>query len=318
MAYLVSASRYLPGPAIRNDELIEIPARYRELIREKAGILTRHFAPEGICTSDLGAEAVRRLIAATATAPGEIDVLICTTSSPDRVQPPTATRIQQLSGLARAYAFDVNAVCSGGVFGLRLAAALVDSKAAAKVIVVAAEMYSRFLDHSDVGTYPYFGDGASAVLVSTHGEFELVEFLLGTDGAAADLIQVPAGGTMLPARCVQRQKDLCFKMRGKEVFDFAARRGAEVVRELTSRVGSSADRIITHQANKKIIEEIAVRSGEPLEKFFVNVDRYANTAGASAFIALSECLEDSPEAKSILLSVFGGGLSWGGAFLRAR
>jgi 3-oxoacyl-[acyl-carrier-protein] synthase-3 len=316
MAFIVNTAQYLPANEISNNELTQFPPKYRQLIEEKAGIKTRrHVTNE--CTSDIGAMAVKQLLNKTGTAPAEIDVLICATSSPDRIQPATATRIQEICGLKNAYAFDLNSVCSGGIYGLKNASSLIKD-GAKNVIVVAAEVYSRLLNPKDIATFPYFGDGAAAVLLSDHGVYELKDSLLFSDGSGCDVIQVPAGGSMLPASAVKKERDYYFSMEGQSVYHFACEKGSELIETLAKRNEVVADRIITHQANLNIIKEIARRTDIPDETFFINVDKYANTAGASVLIALNEYLE-SEEAKkeeNVFLVAFGGGLSWGGCYLK--
>jgi len=315
MPYIRSTARYLPPKVVHNRDLEQFPAQLREMIESKAGVKTRHVA-EGECTSDLGAKAVQTLLESAGVVRNEIDCLICATSSPDRMQPATATRIQKLCGLDGLFAFDVNSVCSGTVYALRVASALVQD-GLRNVIVVASEVYSKILNANDISTFPYFGDGAGACLVSRTGAYELADFVLYSDGNGCDIIQVPAGGTMLPRSSVKDESDYYFRMMGRKVYEFATQRGTEVLSELSARNGSVPDRVVLHQANVNIVHEIARRSKLPIEKFFLNVDRYANTAGASVLIALDELLEiESPE--TIAVCAFGGGLSWGGALLRKK
>jgi 3-oxoacyl-[acyl-carrier-protein] synthase III len=314
MSFLAATSRYLPPKIVENRDLVQFPAELRDMIELKAGIKRRHIA-EGECTSDLGAKAVQLLLQKCGAQRGDIDAVICATSSPDRMQPATATRIQHLCGLNNAFAFDVNSVCSGGVYGLRLASSLVKD-GLRNVVVVASEVYSKILDQNDIATCPYFGDGAAACLVSSSGTYLLADFVLYTDGSGCDIIQVRAGGTMSPANRLRYERDLYFSMIGKKVFEFATRRGTEVVLELASRNHAEPECVILHQANVKIVKEIANRSNIPTERFFVNVDRYGNTAGASVLIALDEHLTSGATPENILLCSFGGGLSWGGAWLQ--
>lgn len=314
MSYLVATSKYLPPKVVENHELSQFPAELRDMIALKAGVKARHIA-DGECTSDLGTKAVQALLQKCSVSPSDIDALICATSSPDRMQPATATRIQHLCGLTNAFAFDVNSVCSGGVYALRLATSLVND-GLHNVVVVASEVYSRILNQNDISTCPYFGDGAAACLISSAGPYRLADFALYTDGSGCDVIQVRAGGTMNPASQARDERDLYFSMVGKKVFEFATRRGTEVVRELSSRNGAEPDCIILHQANINIIREIAARSNFPLDRFFVNLDTCGNTAGASVLIALDEYLSNSAAPGSILLCSFGGGLSWGGVWLQ--
>lgn len=316
MAFIVNTAQYLPANEISNHDLTQFPPKYRQLIEEKAGIKTRrHVADE--CTSDIGALAVKALLHKSGIDPTEIDVLICATSSPDRIQPATATRIQEVCGVKNAYAFDLNSVCSGGIYGLNIASSLIKD-GAKNVIVVASEVYSKILNPKDIATFPYFGDGAAAVLLSDHGAYELKDILLFSDGSGCDVIQIPAGGSMLPASAVKKERDYYFSMEGQSVYRFACEKGSKLIELLSKRNEITVDRVITHQANLNIIKEIARRTDISDNKFFINVDKYANTAGASVLIALNEYLE-SKEAKEedhIFLVTFGGGLSWGGCYLK--
>ena len=316
MAFIVNTAQYLPANEIFNDDLTQFPSKYRQLIEEKAGIKTRRHVTDE-CTSDLGALAVKELLCKTGLNPVEVEVLICATSSPDRIQPATATRIQELCGIKNAFAFDINSVCSGGIYGLKIASSLIND-GAKNVIVVASEVYSKILNPKDIATFPYFGDGAAAVLLSDHGAYELKDILLFSDGSGCDVIQVPAGGSMLPAAAVKKERDYYFSMEGQSVYRFACEKGSELIGLLSKRNEVMADRVITHQANLNIIKEIARRTAVSDEKFFINVDKYANTAGASVLIALNEYVE-SEEAKNenhVFLAAFGGGLSWGGCYLK--
>lgn len=315
MPFVYATSSYLPEKVVDNQDLVQFPERYRHVIAEKAGIYTRRHA-DGECTSDVGARAVARLLKKAGVGPGAVDALICATSSPDRIQPATATRIQELCGIRNGYAFDINSACSGAVYALRLASALVKD-GHQWVVVVAAEVYSKIMNPKDLATYPYFGDGAGAVLVGRSGRYELRDFILYSDGSGADVIQVPARGTMKPFDQVEDEKQLYFTMIGREVYDFACQRGSEVLLHLAATHDVIPDRVIPHQANINVINEIAARSRTPPERMFTNLDRYANTGGASVLIALDESSALHPTDRHIFLTVFGGGLSWGGAYLKA-
>lgn len=313
MAYISHTARYLPPREVHNSDLVQFPKELRDAIAAKAGIHSRRVA-DGECTSDVGANAVRLLLQKSGIECSAISGLVCATSSPDRMQPATATRIQELCGLRGAFAFDVNSVCSGAIYALRLASALVND-GLRNIVVVGAEVYSKILNPNDLSTYPYFGDGAGACLVSSTGLYKLSDFELHSDGSGADVIQVPAGGTMLPAAAVEEQRDFYFRMIGRKVFEFATRRGSELVTAMSARNNLIPDKIVLHQANLNVIREIATRSNFAFDRFFVNVDRYANTAGASILIALDELLESGACPNTVLMCAFGGGLSWGGSLL---
>jgi 3-oxoacyl-[acyl-carrier-protein] synthase-3 len=293
------------------------------MIAEKTGISARRYAADDEVTSDLGAKAARQCLDRAGVAPEEIDAIVLATSSPDRIQPATATRVQDLIGARRAYAFDVSSVCSGAVFALHIADALVRTGGAAHVLVIASELYSRsILKHRDFSTCACLGDGAGAVLVSSgEGDGGILGTVLHTDGSGADLIQVPAGGTMLPYARMERKQDAFFMMRGRDVQEFVVAKGAEVVDELLAAHGVSRDRIafvVPHQANITVLQSLAEALEIDFSRFVVTLDRYGNTAAASVLIAFDD-LVSSGRAKRgdlVVLVVFGGGLSWAATLIR--
>jgi 3-oxoacyl-[acyl-carrier-protein] synthase-3 len=314
---------YLPVREIANAGLTEFPPESLPLIEAKTGIRARRRAADTESTSDLAAQAVRQCLDRAGIAPTAVDALVVATSSPDRIQPATAARTQALVGTTNAYAFDINSVCAGSVYGLHVGRALIAAGARC-VVVAAAEVYSRFLNPQDFSTYPYFGDGAgAAVLTPDVGEYTILDAVLHTDGTGADVIQIPAGGTMQPAHTVKRPADLFFRMVGRKVYEFAVDKGTEVVLEVLARAGLTVDQIavlIPHQANVNILREIATRLGLPFDRVAVNLDRVGNTAAASVLIALEEVDREGkcPAGGFIALSAFGGGLSWAGMLLQRR
>jgi 3-oxoacyl-[acyl-carrier-protein] synthase-3 len=317
---IAAVGAYVPEREIRNEDLTGFPREALPLIEAKTGVKARRHAAEGQCTSDLAAEAVRRCLDRASIPVSAVDALVVATSSPDRIQPATAARTQALLGATGAYAFDVNAVCAGALYGLEVGRGLVQLGARC-VVIAAAEVYSRILNPADFSTYPYFGDGAGAVaLVPEGGRFAIRDAVLHTDGTGADVIEVPAGGTMRPASAVQRPADLFFRMQGKRVYDFAVNKGTEVVRELLDRAGLKPEQLavlVPHQANVNILREIASRLGLPFSRVAMNLDRYGNTAGAAVLIALEEVAarEQCPVGGYTALVAFGGGLSWAAVLL---
>jgi 3-oxoacyl-[acyl-carrier-protein] synthase-3 len=313
----------LPERIVANGALTQFPAATLPLIAEKTGISARRYAADDECTSDLGAKAARQCLDRAGVSPDDVDVIILATSSPDRIQPATATRVQELIGARRAYAFDIGSVCSGAVFALHLADTLVRSGAARHVLVVASELYSRgHLNPRDFSTCACLGDGAGAALLGPgNGGGGIVGTKLHTDGSGADLIQVPAGGTMLPYDRMERKQDAYFMMRGKDVQDFVTTHGTAVVEELLAELG--VDRrdvafVVPHQANITVLQELAARLGIDFSRFAVTLDRYGNTAGASVLIAFDDLLS-SGRVKAgdlVVMVVFGGGLSWAATLIR--
>ena len=321
-ARILATGSYLPERVIPNEALTQFPATALPLISEKTGISARRYAADDESTSDLGAKAARACLARANVAPEDVDVIVLATSSPDRIQPATATRVQDLIGARSAYAFDLGSVCSGAVFAMHVADALIRSGGARRVLVVASELYSRsHLNPRDFSTCACLGDGAAALLMSDDRGHTVLGSVLHTDGAGADLIQVPAGGTLLPFARMERPQDAFFMMRGKEVQDFVVSKGAEVVEELLAAQGVDKEDVafvVPHQANIGVLQGLSAQLGIDMSKFVVTLDRYGNTAGASVLIALDDLLTSGRAAAGdlVVLVVFGGGLSWAATLIR--
>jgi len=321
-AAVTGVGAYVPERCVRNEDLIQFPAATIPLIRQKTGVEARHYAADGESTSDLGAAAALRCLNNAGVRAADVDAIILSTSSPDRIQPPTAARVQVLIGATRAAAFDLNAVCAGSVFALQMADALIRSERYETVLVVAAEVYSRFLNPRDFATMPYFGDGAGALLLesSTDPERGVCRTLLRTDGSGWDTIAIRAGGAMLPHSAVTNPADNFFSMRGREVYDFAVSKGSEIVSELLAETGIAIDQVaavVAHQANRNVLEVIAARTGIPFARFPITLNRYGNTASASVLIGLEHaCSSGSVKVGDyVVLVAFGGGLSWGASLI---
>jgi 3-oxoacyl-[acyl-carrier-protein] synthase-3 len=293
------------------------------MIAEKTGISARRYAAPDECTSDLGAHAARQCLERAGVSAQDVDAILLATSSPDRVQPATATRVQDLIGARNAYAFDVNSVCSGALFALNMADALVRTGGARRVLVIASELYSRtLLNPRDFSTCAVLGDGAGALLVGAGDDDRgIIGSRLHTDGSGADLIQVPAGGTMLPYAKMERTADQYFLMRGRDVMDFAGTQGVAVIEELLTAHGvdrSDVAFVVPHQANITVLQGIAERIRIPFSKFAVTLDRYGNTAAASVLIALDDLITSgrTKPGDLVVLVAFGGGLSWAATLIR--
>jgi 3-oxoacyl-[acyl-carrier-protein] synthase-3 len=304
--------------SVSNAELTQFPSSSLPLIQQKTGISSRRRARADQCTSDLAIEAARACLAKVGMRPDDVDGIILATSSPDRLQPATATRVQHEIGAHSAFAFDVNSVCSGGVFALSVADSMIRAGSASRMLVIAAEMYSRFLNPSDFSTFPYFGDGAGAVLLEAVPDSSPASIgvaILRTDGSGNRTIEIPAGGSMMPGPGTIDPRNFYFKMAGKDVYAFAVEKGSEVVMEVLAKASipiGDIRAVISHQANINILKEISNRTKLPMDRFFVNLDRLGNTAAASVFIALDEARETGfvSAGDSLLLVAFGGGLSW--------
>jgi len=329
-ARIISTGSYLPPAVVTNADLKQFPANVLPLIEEKTGVCRRHRAAPGQCTSDLAVEAAQACLHRAGVDADAVDAIVLATSMPDRIQPASATRVQHLLGAKHAFAFDINAVCSGFVYGLTIASSLIDGGVCRRVLLVCSEICSRFMNPSDFATYPYFGDGAGAVLLEgatpdaqPRGPVSgrVVRSILHSDGAGDHVIQIPAGGTMLPFASMKNPLEAFFKMNGSRVYKFAITRGQEVLRELCDATAIGIDNlklIIPHQANVNIVRMLASGLGVSQETFFVNLDRVGNTASASIPIALDEAWSAgriSPGDK-VATVAFGGGLAWGANLLQ--
>jgi 3-oxoacyl-[acyl-carrier-protein] synthase-3 len=316
-AAVIGTGSYIPEGVIHNESLDQFPQTAKLIISQKTGVFCRHHADADQCTSDLAFQAAKQCLERSDFPPAKVDGIILSTSSPDRIQPATATRLQHLLKATRAFAFDINSVCSGSTYGIAIAQALIRSRTSATVLFVAAEIYSKILNPKDFATFPYFGDGAAAILfaASDHGD-GVMSSILHTDGSSSDTICIPGGGTMMPFETMPDTKSIYFQMKGREVFNFAVTKGTEVIRDLLEKAGLPLESIacfICHQANVNILLKIAENLGAPEEKFYMNVFRYGNTASASVPIALDEAIQRNLVAKGdlVVTAAFGGGLSWG-------
>lgn len=321
-AIVTATGSYLPEGVITNESLMQFSAEARRLILEKTGVRERRHGDDGQCTSDLAICAARNCLKHAGLDVGDVEGIILSTSSPDRMQPATATRVQAELGAVRAFALDINSVCSGSTFGIALCDALIRSGMYRCLLFIAAEMYSRILNSRDFTTYPYFGDGAGAVLfTASEGRAGVVHSCMATDGSRADVICVPGGGTMMPFDKLSSPRLAYFRMRGEEVLAFSLEKGPEVIRRLLAETDTDVDDvacIISHQANINIIRGIAQKLSIPEKRFYVNLDRYGNTASASVLIALDEAIREGRIGSGDLVITvsFGGGLSWGANLIR--
>ncbi|MFA5182623.1 MAG: ketoacyl-ACP synthase III [Syntrophales bacterium] len=322
-AVIVSTGSYLPETVVPNEELTQFSREAQSLIGKKTGVLARRHAGENQCTSDLALEAARTCLGNIRFLPENIEGIILSTSSPDRIQPATATRLQHLLGAKRSFAFDINSVCSGSVYGIHLADALVKSGQYDNILFVAAEVYSRFLNKKDFSTFPYFGDGAGAVLLQSSEDSSrgVLYSSLATDGSRSETITIPGGGAMLPYEKITNPRLAYFRMKGEDVFAFTLDKGPGIIRQVVSAAGMNLEDVkcfICHQANINILHGIAAALGVPSERFYVNLNRYGNTASASVLIALAEAREEGVigEGDLVVTAAFGGGLSWGANIIR--
>jgi 3-oxoacyl-[acyl-carrier-protein] synthase-3 len=293
-----------------------------EWIRERTGIRERHFALDGQATSDLAVEATRLALDAASVAPEHVDLLVCATCTPDTPIPSAAVWVQRKLGIA-APAFDVNAACAGFSYGLSTGTAFIESGQAETVVVIGAEVLSRFMDLTDRTTCILFGDGAGAAVLRRTEEPGVLGSVLGADGRAAEILYIPAGGSSLPATNeTVEERDHTIRMpNGREVFKRAVVEMANACRQLLEKSGHTADDVnvlIPHQANARIMVAVAERLGIGPERSVVDVETVGNTSAASIPIALDRAWRAGRIRRGdlVLLTSFGAGLSWGANLMR--
>ncbi len=313
----------VPDRILTNFDLEKMVDTSDEWIVTRTGIRERRIAAEGVAASDLAYAAGREALERAGVAPDEVDLIIVATVTPDMPFPATACLVQHRLDARRAAAFDLEAACSGFIYGLAVGSQFIQTGAYENVLVIGAEVLSRIIDWQDRSTCVLMGDGAAAALLRPAPEgYGIIAFYLGADGAGGDLLKVPAGGSRLVASPETVAAGLHYmRMNGREVFRFAVNimgDAAERVLEKSGLTAADVDWFVPHQANLRIIDASARRFGIPMEKVIVNVDRYGNTSAASVPIALYEAVE-SGRIKSgdvVLTVAFGGGLTWGAAVMR--
>jgi 3-oxoacyl-[acyl-carrier-protein] synthase-3 len=321
---LVSTGRYLPDCVVTNEDLSKRVDTSDEWIRTRTGIRERRIAPADLSAAQMGANAGKIAMDRAGVDAGEVDIIILSTATPDRWLPSTACDAQALLGCTNAFAFDVMAACTGFLYALSVAEGYLMSGRAEVVLVIASEKMSSIVDWSDRSTCVLFGDGAGAtVLRKSNGSGRgIVSSVMRSDGNLAELLYRPGGGTLEPVS--QSMLDAgrhLIKMEGREVFKNAVRSMSEACDTALKRAGLTTediDLLVPHQANIRIIEAMAKYAGLPIEKVFINVDRYGNMSSASVPVGLDEAQEQGligPGA-NILTVAFGAGLTWGATALR--
>jgi len=315
--HIVGTGSYVPDRVLTNADLEKMVDTTDEWITTRSGIKERRLAPDWMCTSDMGAEAARRAMQQAAVREDQIDLVICATVTPDMPFPSTACLIQHKLGLRHVPAFDIEAACSGFLYGLEIGQQFITSGACETVLVVASEKLSTIVDWQDRSTCVLFGDGAGAAILRSRGEEHgILATCLGADGSQADILQLPAGGARFPASKETVSARMHFiKMEGKEVFKsavIAMQHAAEEALKKCNLTIHDIQCVIPHQANIRIVDALAERLGAPKEKVYVNLHRYGNVSAASVAIALDEAAREGrfQRGDAILLVVFGGGLTW--------
>jgi 3-oxoacyl-[acyl-carrier-protein] synthase III len=315
--------RSLPERVITNADLERLVDTSDEWITTRTGIKERRQAALNQSTSTLSIDASRRALEMAGLHPRDLDLIICSTISPDQPLPSTAAFIQRGLGASACCAFDLAAACSGFLFGLTVADQFIRTGQARHVLVVGTELLSRYLDYTDRATCVIFGDGSAAgVLGPAREPSGILAMEMHTEGAFADHLFIPAGGASRPASCeTVREGAHYIKMRGNELFKVAVRSLEEVSRRVLEKAGVTAEQIdlfIPHQANQRITDAVRERLDVPEEKVYSNIARVGNTSSASIPICLDECVRSGRVKKGdlILMAAFGAGVTWGGLLMR--
>lgn len=313
----------LPEKVITNFDLEKMVETSDQWITERTGIKERRQAAPHETTSSLSVLASRKALEMAGLSPRDLDLIICSTISPDMPLPSTAALIQRELGAHGCCAFDLAAACSGFLFGITVADQFIRNGSARHVLVIGAELLSRYLDYKDRATCVIFGDGvAAAVFGPVTPPSGILASELHTEGLYAEHLYIPAGGTAMPASCeTVQQRAHYIKMKGNELFKVAVRNLEDVSRRVVEKAKVSTEQIdlyIPHQANQRITDAVCERLGLDPQKVYNNISRVGNTSSASIPICLDECVRSGRLKKGnlVLMAAFGAGVTWGAVLLR--
>ena len=326
---ITGCGSFLPENIVTNSDLAKLVNTTDEWITARTGISQRHIAVEGQNTSDLAFEAAKKALSSAGIKPSQVDTIILATTTPDRTFPATATKVQAMLGMTSGAAFDVQAVCSGFIYGLSIGDNFIKAGQSETVLVIGAETFSRIIDWKDRGTCVLFGDGAGSVVLQSskikkpnpeknnkNNNFTrgIISTHIFSDGSTNELLYVDGGPSS--TKTVGH-----VKMLGKEVFKHAVKNLSSVVYEalrVNNLKTEDLNWLVPHQANKRILDSTAKKLGISEKKVIVTVDKHANTSAASIPLALDEGLKDGriKQGDLILLEAMGGGLTWGAALIR--
>lgn len=319
---ITAVNGYVPDYVLTNQELEAMVDTTDEWITTRTGIKERRILKgEGRGTSEMGAEAVRGLLEKRGIKPSEVDMLICSTVTPDMKFPATANVISDKVGILNAFSFDINAACSGFIYALITGSMYVRSGLYKKVVIVGADKMSSIVDYSDRQTCVIFGDGAAAVLLEpSEEELGIRDHEFHTDGSGRIHLHMKAGGSVKPPshETIDAREHYVYQ-EGQPVFKFAVTNMAEVSASVIRRNNLKGDDIawlVPHQANMRIIEATARRSCIPMDRVMVNIQKYGNTTNATIPLCLWEWEDKLKKGDNIILTAFGGGFTWGAIWLK--
>ncbi len=321
-AAITGVHGYVPEDILTNEDLAKIVDTNDEWIVTRTGIKTRHIQRgEGLATSHMASKAVQGLLEKTNTDPKDIDLVICATVTPDYMFPSTANLVCTQCGIPAIGSFDILAACSGFLYGLSVGSQFIESGRYKKVIVIGADKMSAIVDYTDRTTCVLFGDGAAAVLLEPSTDDNgIVDFILRSDGTGENHLIMKGGGSRFPAShetVDHRWHNI--HQEGPSVFKFAVTNMADVSAEIMEKnnlVGEDIAWLVPHQANKRIIDATARRMGIGDEKVMLNIQNYGNTTAATIPLCLFDYEKQLKKGDNLILAAFGGGFTWGAAYLK--
>ncbi len=321
-AVITGIAGAVPDYILTNEELSQMVDTTDEWIMTRIGIKERHILKEpGKGASELGAEAVRKLLEKTNTKPEEIDLVVCATVTPDHQFPATASIISDKVGIKNAFHFDLNAGCSGFLYGLATVTAYIESGRAKKAILIGAEKMSSIVDYTDRATCPIFGDGSGAALIEpTEEDFGVIDMKLESDGVGRIHLYQKAGGSVWPssAETVANREHFIYQ-EGQPVFKWAVSKMADTAVEVMERNGLTPDTLqwlVPHQANLRIIEATGNRMKLPKEKVMINIHKFGNTTSATLPLCLLDYEDQLKKGDNLILATFGAGFTWGAIYVK--
>ena len=322
-AGIIGMGHSYPEGILTNADLEKMVDTNDEWITTRTGIRQRHKAAANEYTSQFGTKAALQAIERAGIKPTDIDIIICATTTPDQIMPSTGALIQAQIGATNAAGMDVFAACSGFLYGITMVESMIRTGQIRYALVIGAEILTKYVDYTDRGTCVIFGDGAGAAVLGPVPEGKgILATKIKSDGRYEEQLYCPGGGTKLGITHDSiDNRDNFFKMKGNELFKVAVRSMADISAEMIEKAGYTVDDIdlvVPHQANQRITDAVASRLGVPEEKVYSNIAEMGNTSSASIPIALDECIESGKvkEGSLVLLTAFGGGVTWGGTVIR--
>ena len=322
-AGIIGMGHSYPEGILTNADLERIVETSDEWITTRTGIKQRHKAAENEYTSQFGTCAARMALKRAGLEPTDIDLIVCATTTPDQIMPSTGALIQAQLGANNAAGMDVFAACSGFLYGLTMVESMIRTGQIRHAMVIGAEVLTKYVDYTDRSTCVIFGDGAGAAVLGPVPEGKgILATKIRSDGRYEEQLYCPGGGTKLGTTHETIDNRLhFFKMKGNELFKVAVRSMADIAAEMLDKAGytvKDVDLVIPHQANQRITDAVASRLGVAEEKVYSNIAEHGNTSSASIPIAMDECIQSGriKEGSLVLLTAFGGGVTWGGTVLR--